>query len=173
MTRWKPPTAPKYRNRRCLACRTCRMLVEKTRDNKVRMANWHTPGHPEHSCDGAVIEFDAKGEAKTWLALCDAEDRGWIEGLERQPKFEIRVEGGVKVGVYRADFAFKQRHHETADRYHEPRGRLVELGDKGAVYQRIVDTKGHPTPLYKMKKRCVEGMYGVTIEEWRPGSTAL
>lgn len=150
MTHWKPPTAPKYRNKRCLACRTCRMLVEKTRDNKVRMANWHTPGHPEHSCDGAVIEFDAKGEAKTWLALCDAEDRGWIEDLERQPKFEIRVEGGVKVGVYRADFRFTHC------------GRV-----------RIIDSKGMRTPLYKFKKRCVEGMYGVTVEEWRPGSTAL
>lgn len=160
MTRLPATRGNKYKAVGVMACRRCRMIVARKpkaeRENPTRkwdedrMQDWHTPGHPDHDCDGTPVRLDSKLEARTWLALCEAEDSGLIQGLERQPAFELRAEGGTKIGTYRADFRFV-------------------CGGR----ERVVDAKGFRTPLYRFKKRFVEAAYNVEIEEWKRGTTAL
>ena len=64
-----------------------------------------------------------------------------ITELEIQPKFPVRF-GDKLLFTYRADFA-----------YYEDGKRVCE------------DSKGFRTPVYKLKKRIVESVYGITIVE--------
>jgi len=154
--------------RRALACRTCRLLVEKKVDGE-RFVRWHTPGDSEHDCDGAVEDFDSKGEARTWLALCQAEDMGFIRELRRQPPFEIVINGD-RIGRYRADFSF------------------CEIRDEGRRVLRVVDAKGmrkgktptgrakvvtNDTALSRFMRKCAEACHSVKIELWPSGETRL
>lgn len=65
-----------------------------------------------------------------------------IRDLELQPKFPIVI-NGHKVCTYIADF-----------RYIDEQGRIV-----------IEDVKGFATPLYNLKRKLVEAVYGVRILE--------
>jgi hypothetical protein len=146
----------KYGARRALACRTCGVLVEKAQAAALNVL------HRETNCTGEPVEFDSKAEARTWLKLCEAEDAGYIRELERQRAYPIHV-NGVRVGVYRADFVFLQ----------SQAGHDRERGPYFATVERVIDVKGHRTPLYRFKKRCVEAEHGIVIEEWSRGATAL
>ncbi len=67
---------------------------------------------------------------------------GLIRNLELQPRFPV-ILNGVKCFVYVADFS-----------YFEGNGRVIE------------DVKGLRTPLYRLKKKCVEAIYaGIKIVE--------
>lgn len=151
----KQPKPSKYGACKAFACRQCRALIDKRQTDTFGIT--HNPG-----CDGEAVQFDSKAEARTWLKLCEAEDAGYVRELRRQVPYPIHV-NGVRIGVYRADFVFLQsvaRH----DREHGPGFATVE---------RVIDVKGHATPLYRFKKRCVEAEHGVAIEEWTRGKTAL
>jgi len=88
------------------------------------------------------IRFDSKAEARRYGDLKVTEKAGLITDLELQPTFPVKI-NGIKVFTYRADF------------------RYVDLG--GVV---IEDVKGYKTPLYRLKKKCVEAAYpGVVIIE--------
>lgn len=87
------------------------------------------------------IPFDSKAEAKRYGDLLLLERHGKIRALELQPSFPITIKG-VKVFTYRADFAYERD------------GQTV-----------VEDVKGVRTPVYKLKKRCVEAEYGVQIRE--------
>lgn len=139
----------KYGARRALACRTCGIVVDK-HDDGERVREWHTMGHPDQDCTGELLEFDSTGEARTFIALAQAEYAGYIEALELQPVFELRAEGGVKVGTYRADFRFVCE------------GRT-----------RVVDVKGHQTPLSAWKRKHTMAQYDIDVEIWKAGETAL
>lgn len=68
---------------------------------------------------------------------------GLIQGLERQPRYGLLV-NGVKVGEYVADFAY------------------MRSG------QRIVEDVKSPatrTPVYKLKKLLVSALYNINILE--------
>lgn len=89
------------------------------------------------------IEFASKREAARYQQLKLLEKSGEITKLELQPKFPIFI-GGKQVFSYLADF-----------QYMDGRRRVIE------------DVKGVRTPLYRLKKRCVEAYYGIEIFEVR------
>lgn len=89
------------------------------------------------------IQFASKREARRYGELKMLARAGQIACLELQPSYVLTV-GGVKVGVYRADF-----------RYRDVRsGALV-----------VEDSKGFRTPVYRLKKKIVEALYGIEISE--------
>ena len=93
-------------------------------------------------CEGLPIRhFDSKREAQ-WF--CDLKLRERVEDIFKlvlQPRFPIYIEG-TRVGEYRADFSFQEKHG----------------------YRRVIDVKGHDTPLSAFKRRCVEAAYSVKVE---------
>jgi Protein of unknown function (DUF1064) len=68
---------------------------------------------------------------------------GRISDLRLQPKYELHV-NGVKVCVYKADFAY--------------------IEDGNTV---VCDVKGMKTPMYNLKKKMLKAQYGITITEIR------
>jgi len=88
------------------------------------------------TCDG--IRFASKKEAAFYEQLKLRQKAGDVVMFLRQVPFDLP--GGVK---YRADF-------------------LVFYNDGSCA---VIDVKGHRTSEYKAKKRMVEALYPVTIEE--------
>ncbi len=95
------------------------------------------------------IEFASRKEAAQYSKLKMMEQNGLIRGLELQPKFPLLIrpfdqtEPPVQVGNYIADFAYTD-------------------GKTGLV---VIDVKGFKTPVYRLKKKIVEALYGITITE--------
>lgn len=96
-------------------------------------------GAKKTEIDGFV--FDSKREAARYSELKMLEQAGEIKNLTLQPKFPCFVNGKL-VCTYIADF-----------QYHDVVGRHVE------------DAKGFKTDVYKLKKKLVEALYSITIEE--------
>lgn len=98
------------------------------------------------------ITFASKAEARHYAELKLREKAGEIKDLELQPKFPLMVprrgHGGPwdreVVGHYIADFRYRE-------------------GPTGVL--RVVDVKGMKTPVYRLKKKMVEAIYGITITE--------
>lgn len=89
--------------------------------------------------------FDSQAEARRYQQLLILGLAGDLQNLELQPTYPLVV-NGVKVGTYRADFAY-------------------DCVDTGA---RVVeDVKGLPTPVYRLKKRLVRALHGIDIQEIR------
>ena len=90
--------------------------------------------------------YDSKAEASFAAKLDiarkakDASER--VVEIERQPKFPIEV-NGKKTCIYKGDF-------------------LVTYAN-GDV--KVFDVKGVATPVYRLKKKLVEAIYGITIIE--------
>lgn len=96
-------------------------------------------------------QFDSAKEAKRYLELAMLQAAKEIVDLECQTSFEIGVNpilGGswIKVGEWRADFTYR--------RLPDPR-MIVE----------DVKSKGTRTAVYRLKKKLVEALYGITILE--------
>lgn len=89
------------------------------------------------------IWFPSTLEADHYAELKLRERAGEIYELERQPRFPIVV-NGIALAEYRADFAY----------------RVTATGGR-----EIIDCKGVRTPLYRLKKRLVETLHGITIIE--------
>ena len=87
------------------------------------------------------ICFDSAKEARRYSELKLLEKGKVINSLELQPEFPVMIEG-KKICKYRADFA-----------YYEDDRRVIE------------DVKGFKTPIYRLKKKLVEALYGVEIIE--------
>lgn len=87
--------------------------------------------------------FPSKKEARRYQDLTLMCKAGEITGFHMQPKFPIVV-NGVKICEYRADFL-----------YTDPKTHEVT----------IEDVKGFKTPLYKLKKKLVEAIYGIIVKE--------
>jgi hypothetical protein len=90
--------------------------------------------------DGIV--FDSKAEARHYEQLRALERNGIIRDLLLQPRFPLLV-NGEKIGTYVADF-----------QYTDWDGNLT-----------VVDVKGMKTPVYKLKKRLMKAVHGITVEE--------
>ena len=93
------------------------------------------------------IKFASKAEAKRYQQLRLLEHAGAISGLEVQPCYPLEavnpLNGEVTpVGVYKADFRYQEN---------------------GLV--KVEDVKGMRTVVYRLKKRMVEGQYGIQIQE--------
>lgn len=95
------------------------------------------------------IRFASHAEARRYQALRLLEQAGTIRQLKLQPRYPLVFKGKhdlVHVGAYVADFWYLQVN--------------------GAVERPVIeDVKGVRTPVYKLKKKLVEGIYGVTITE--------
>ena len=89
------------------------------------------------------IAFDSKAEAREYAALLIREKDGEIKNLILQPEFPVTI-NGKRICKYRADFGFM---------------------DLTTGKQMVVDVKGMKTPVYRLKKKMVEAMYGITITE--------
>jgi len=96
-------------------------------------------------CNQPVVvdghRFASQREARRYGELKLLEKAGEISGLELQPRFLISV-NGVHVCSYSADF-----------RYEKDGRHIVE------------DVKGVRTPTYRLKKRLMQAVHGVTISE--------
>lgn len=97
------------------------------------------------------IRFASKAEAKRYTDLKLLEKVGAIHALEVQPVFPIEVmnlsNGEVTlVGVYKADFRYRS---------------------STSAITVIEDVKGMRTVIYRLKKRLVEALYGIQIQEIR------
>jgi hypothetical protein len=86
--------------------------------------------------------FQSKREARRYAELKTLEKAGTISNLELQPRFPISV-NGVHVCAYYADFC-----------YVDSQGRRI-----------VEDAKGLKTPVYRLKKRLVEALYEIVIQE--------
>lgn len=87
------------------------------------------------------VRFDSIAESRRYGELKNLERAGLITGLELQPKFAIAI-NGKHCFTWKGDFA-----------YFEGNIRAVE------------DVKGFKTPMYRLKKKCVEAAYNITIRE--------
>ena len=91
--------------------------------------------------------FASAAEGKRYLQLVDMEKAGTIARLELQPTYQIMVKG-KHIANYRADF------------------RYVVLTEYGSIDRLIVeDVKGMVTDVYIMKKKLVEAIYELEINE--------
>lgn len=96
-------------------------------------------GNKKTVVDG--LTFDSQREAARWIQLRAEERAGTIKNLRRQVPFALVV-NRVPCGKYVADFTFERDGKEV-----------------------VMDAKGHATDLYRLKKKLVYAIYGVTIEE--------
>lgn len=87
------------------------------------------------------IKFASKHEAKVYAELKLRERLGEISALTLQVPYEIAI-NGVKCFKYIADFTFIEN------------GKTV-----------VVDAKGMRTPVYALKRKCVQAAYGIQIKE--------
>jgi hypothetical protein len=98
------------------------------------------------------IRFASKKEARRYGELRLLEKAGELHNLRVQPSFDLCVpvdDDVQKVGTYRADFDYC----------------VCDIDP--CVFDAIVveDVKGVRTPVYRLKKRMVEAMYGIEIRE--------
>jgi hypothetical protein len=91
------------------------------------------------------IQFSSKKEAKRWTDLNFLQKQGMIRNLERQVTFKVTV-GGRLICRYIADFTYEEDQH-------------------GAWSKVVEDSKGYPTPIYKLKRKLMEAVHGITIRE--------
>lgn len=89
------------------------------------------------------VTFASKREAKRFCELKAMQQAGEISDLELQPVFPIKV-NGVLACKYVADFRYRKHAQTTI---------VVE------------DVKGMKTPVYRLKKKLVEAIYGIEIVE--------
>ena len=90
------------------------------------------------------IKFDSIGESKRYQELKLQEHCGLVTALELQPRFDIKVNGKY-IAFYRADFKYKKNGEEIVEDFKSPA------------------TKKNP--VYRLKKKLVEAIYGITILE--------
>lgn len=87
------------------------------------------------------IVFASKREAARYSALKIMQDNGTIQNLRVQVPFELEVNGSV-VCRYVADFVYEY---------------------KGETH--VEDVKGMRTPVYKLKKKLLQVLYGIEVQE--------
>lgn len=107
----------------------------------------HAAGRNSQAVEVDGIRFHSKHEAERWQDLCLTQKAGQITGLKRQVPIKLMGQNGPiltptgKVMTFRADFTYREN------------GKLV-----------VEDAKGHPAPVYLMKKAILAAQ-GITIKE--------
>ena len=96
--------------------------------------------------------FDSALEGRHYASLRIAQEQGWITDLELQPRFVLQEKLKLPSGktqraiFYKADFQF------------------VRVGDARKI---VVDVKGFPTPLFRIKEKLFRLKYPeVELEIW-------
>lgn len=90
------------------------------------------------------IRFASKNEANRYFELKVLLRAGEIADLKVQPRFPLVV-NGHKVCVYVADFAYRDR--------------------AGALVVEDVKSKPTMTPAYRLKKKLLQALEGITVQE--------
>ena len=98
-------------------------------------------GAKKTEIDGFV--FDSKAESRRYSELKLLEKAGEIRDLELQPNYAIVV-NKTYIAAYFSDF------------------RYFDITRKEIV---VEDVKGMKTPVYRLKKKLVEAIYGIHIME--------
>ncbi len=97
---------------------------------------------PCRSCgEVSPIRFASQAEARRYDALRQEERLGLIRDLRLQEAFPIEVRG-KKICVWLADFSYR-------------RGDILT----------VEDVKGVRTPVYRIKKKLVEAIFGIKVVE--------
>ncbi len=96
-------------------------------------------GAVKTTVDGIV--FHSKLEARQWSELRLQERGGLISNLERQVSYCLKL-NGILIANYVADFRY-QRDGVTV----------------------VADSKGVRTPVYRLKKKLMQALYGIEIQE--------
>lgn len=100
------------------------------------------PGHAKYGNRKTVVDgitFASAKEARRYGDLKLLERAGEISALRLQPRFPLEVEGKL-ICTYVADFAYIC---------------------KGEAEETIEDVKGVQTPVFKIKRKLFEALYGV------------
>jgi hypothetical protein len=105
----------------------------------ARKHKYNVAPKAERTVDGIV--FDSKKESRRYGELRLLESQGLIENLQLQPEYQCIV-NEKKICKYIGDF-----------KYWESGKPVVE------------DVKGVRTAVYRLKKKLVEALYGITIVE--------
>lgn len=92
------------------------------------------------------IHFDSRAEGRRFDALVREVEAGRISGLERQPKYELVV-NGIKIGSYTGDFRYR-------------RGDVLI----------VEDVKGATSRDYPLRKKLMHACHGIEIVEIRSRS---
>ena len=93
--------------------------------------------------------FASKAEGARYLSLRLQESAGVITDLNMHPKFPLAV-GGELICHYEADFAYT----------------VLETGDQ------VIEDVKQPrtmTAVYRLKKKLMKAIHGVTVQEYMPG----
>lgn len=106
---------------------------------KEMQARGNKFGAKRETVDG--LTFDSKAEAARYAELKLEERAGLIAGLRLQVPYEITV-NGVRIGKWIADFEYRRAGETVTE-----------------------DVKGVRTPVYRLKKKLVEALYGIRITE--------
>ena len=114
-------------------------LAERIRDEVMAEKRGNKFGAKRVQIDG--IWFDSKAEGDRYAALKMEGRAGLIAGLRLQVPYEITV-NGVRIGKWIADFEYRRAGETVTE-----------------------DVKGVRTPVYRLKKRLVEALYGIRITE--------
>ena len=103
------------------------------------------------------FRFASQAEARHYGELLKLGSIGVLKNLELQPRFPLVV-NGVQIGTYVGDF-----------RYQIEELIWGEGKDHGRCWSNwhdvVCDVKGFKTEAYKIKKKLVEALYGVSILE--------
>lgn len=113
-------------------------LINGKQDGPKRHSKY---GNRQTFVDG--LRFDSAKEASRWQELKLLEKAGEIVELERQVRFELRV-NRQEVCAYVADFTYRPN---------IGRSLIVE------------DVKGHKTREYVIKKKLMKAIHGIEIKE--------
>ena len=92
----------------------------------------------------SVKEYKAYIQFKAQMKAADPDFR--VMAIERQVRYDIAI-AGQKIGFYKLDYLVTYANGNK--RYFDVKGCRT-----GCAYQ-----------LFKLKKKCVEAIYGITIEE--------
>ncbi len=111
---------------------------------------WHDDGKPR-TCDGcggeAMWYMQSKRQAERAANLLFQRKMGYIRDLRFEVPFDVKI-NGKKVFTYRADAVYVK----TAT------GETVTEDTKASA-----NPKAHD-PVFRLKKACVEAMYGIEIK---------
>lgn len=91
------------------------------------------------------IKFDSKREAERFKQLKLLESAGRVKNIKLQETYNL-VFGGTILCKYRADFVYEE----------------YEGGQWTSV---VEDVKGVRTAVYRLKKKLMKALYGITIRE--------
>lgn len=108
-----------------------------------------------NALEDTPIRFDSKREWERYVVLYDLQERGEIEDLERQPKFEVipsfKIDGKTeRATTYYADFQY------------------YTVIDNERVFI-IEDVKGIETPVFKLKRKLLldKFLFKFQAGEWQ------